>query len=661
MKHLYLLLALVATAAAQLTPTFRPAKSDLSNVSSADIAAALDDGALGQSKVSGLTAALAAKAPLASPTFTGTVAGITKSMVGLGNVDNTSDANKPVSTLTSTALGLKVDLTSLSTTGGANKVPQFTAAGQFQTSASYTQGPGVLGGSGNILLPDLQGVRWMKRDGTVSNAALFHWQEHDTYGGETILQSPWRIAIIPNGPTQMGANDPARMPRKVQLVSGYASNSDPSVNYMPSGALSFQSSVWNGTNLANEIIFQAHALDTTGTNSVLRLWDQASVTGQDGGGSIYTAGRGDATGNLIGEFYKDGIWSPGTSPAFVTLTDGATVTQTCSKYKTSQNAVVTLAGNRTFVLSGLLPGMRGVLLVTQDGTGNRTLTPSGGSALGLSTTGGRVDRVIWDYDGTFCNWSVTQNVLRDVMVSDSDAAAFISQASLADSTQKGAVVSLVEALKSANLWTRFTALYPFVGGTSTAHAQDLKNTYDITWAGTVTHNANGVTGNATDARGDTGINLFTLGLTNSVSGYVYSKTQTPTDGGYFMGATTATTRFGLARNGAFFGFHGPNSQQNNVLGGVDGDFRRHFVINRSASNANQIYVDATLGGNADAVVAAPNAQIRLLCRDAAGSPSGYTNANLAFAAVGTSLSQAEWVTFRGIVTSFQTSLGRANP
>jgi hypothetical protein len=52
---------------------------------------------------------VALKAPIASPTFTGTVAGITKTMVGLGNVDNTSDANKPVSTATQTALDLKVD------------------------------------------------------------------------------------------------------------------------------------------------------------------------------------------------------------------------------------------------------------------------------------------------------------------------------------------------------------------------------------------------------------------------------------------------------------------------------------------------------------------------------------------------------------------------
>jgi hypothetical protein len=54
-----------------------------------------------------VTSSLALKAPLASPTFTGTVGGITKTMVGLENVDNTSDANKPVSSAAQTALDLK--------------------------------------------------------------------------------------------------------------------------------------------------------------------------------------------------------------------------------------------------------------------------------------------------------------------------------------------------------------------------------------------------------------------------------------------------------------------------------------------------------------------------------------------------------------------------
>ena len=57
--------------------------------------------------VNGLQSALDLKAPKESPTFTGTVNGITKSMVGLGNVDNTTDASKPISSLTQTALDAK--------------------------------------------------------------------------------------------------------------------------------------------------------------------------------------------------------------------------------------------------------------------------------------------------------------------------------------------------------------------------------------------------------------------------------------------------------------------------------------------------------------------------------------------------------------------------
>jgi hypothetical protein len=73
--------------------------------------------AIAQSKISGLTTDLAAKAPTASPTFTGTVSGITKSMVGLGNVDNTTDAGKPISTATQTALDLKAPLANPTFTG----------------------------------------------------------------------------------------------------------------------------------------------------------------------------------------------------------------------------------------------------------------------------------------------------------------------------------------------------------------------------------------------------------------------------------------------------------------------------------------------------------------------------------------------------------------
>jgi hypothetical protein len=57
------------------------------------------------------------KANLDSPTFTGSVGGITPAMVGLGNVSNTSDAAKPVSTAQQTALNLKANLASPTFTG----------------------------------------------------------------------------------------------------------------------------------------------------------------------------------------------------------------------------------------------------------------------------------------------------------------------------------------------------------------------------------------------------------------------------------------------------------------------------------------------------------------------------------------------------------------
>lgn len=69
---------------------------------------------------------------------------VTKSDVGLGNADNTSDANKPVSTATQTALNLKADTSSLSavaTSGNYNDLanrPTFPTAGTG--SGNYAAG-----------------------------------------------------------------------------------------------------------------------------------------------------------------------------------------------------------------------------------------------------------------------------------------------------------------------------------------------------------------------------------------------------------------------------------------------------------------------------------------------------------------------------------------
>jgi hypothetical protein len=91
--------------------------------------------------------ALDLKAPIESPTFTGTVGGITKSMVGLGNVDNTSDASKPVSTAQQTALDLKANLASPTFTGTVT-IPTTSITNTTVSTSKTTGALRVVGGAG---------------------------------------------------------------------------------------------------------------------------------------------------------------------------------------------------------------------------------------------------------------------------------------------------------------------------------------------------------------------------------------------------------------------------------------------------------------------------------------------------------------------------------
>lgn len=107
---------------------------------------------------------------------------LAKDDVGLGNVDNTSDANKPISTATQTALNLKVDTASPTTTG------TFTHSGNI-----------VLSGSGKRITGDFSNA-------TAANRVMF---QTSTVDGNTA------IAAIPSGTGiksmwgAFGSSDPA--------------------------------------------------------------------------------------------------------------------------------------------------------------------------------------------------------------------------------------------------------------------------------------------------------------------------------------------------------------------------------------------------------------------------------------------------------------------
>ena len=106
--------------------------------------------------------------------------------------------------------------------------------------------------------------------------------------------------------------------------------------------------------------------------------------------------------------------APSYTSTFQTLTFGSTVTWDQTKGSTS---AVTLTGNATLSITNAVAGMYGLIRVTQDATGSRTLTlPSGSKvinggagAVALTTTANATDVLSYFYDGTNYYWTVGFN------------------------------------------------------------------------------------------------------------------------------------------------------------------------------------------------------------------------------------------------------------
>jgi hypothetical protein len=115
-----------------------------------ELAAALGNDA---SFATTVTNSLAAKAPLANPTFTGTVSGITAAMVGLGNVANVDSRARSSHTGTqaiSTVSGLQAALDAKASLAGAS----FTGGADFGSDVDVD---GVLGASAVVSASSIQG------------------------------------------------------------------------------------------------------------------------------------------------------------------------------------------------------------------------------------------------------------------------------------------------------------------------------------------------------------------------------------------------------------------------------------------------------------------------------------------------------------------------
>lgn len=253
---------------------------------------------------------------------------------------------------------------------------------------------------------------------------------------------------------------------------------------------------------------------------------------------------------------------------------------------------------------------------------------------------------------------------------DPAATAFFAAAGITNATQKSAINTLVLGLKSATLWnTRLEIFYPFVGGSESSNSFNLidPSYKPITWAGGMTFNDNGVTGNGTDAWGDTDWDSANalLATQNSISIYAYCRTQSPTDGGRFLGTsnTAGNSRIGMVRTSGTLSSDGPHdadSASAPQINTVTPDFRGSMMLTRTGAAAEKLFIRAiTPTTTTNASISTCTGKLAILARnfESFGADS-FSNANLAAVAVGNGFSDADYATIDALVTEFQTTLGR---
>lgn len=245
---------------------------------------------------------------------------------------------------------------------------------------------------------------------------------------------------------------------------------------------------------------------------------------------------------------------------------------------------------------------------------------------------------------------------------DPDAEAFITAAGITDATQKTAINDLVVGLKDDSLWSKFYVAYPWVGGTAASHKWNLVNpvdangAYRATFAGTITHNANGITpGGASTDYVDTHLNGSTI-LSNANSHWsFYSRTNVDdlfSDYGQSASAdnTEVLTRYlGSCYNDVPSGVERSTSVQANSLGFYTGSCNAGSVITYKNGAVISSYTNPATSayGNSNMVFCSG--------ASALGRPS---TRNLAWGSIGTALTDTDVSNLNILVQAFQTALSR---
>jgi hypothetical protein len=254
---------------------------------------------------------------------------------------------------------------------------------------------------------------------------------------------------------------------------------------------------------------------------------------------------------------------------------------------------------------------------------------------------------------------------------DADAVAFFNRVTTAGGslslTEKQAVNQLVLDLKANSLWTPMKAIYPMVGASAAACAQNLKSSsFTGTFSSGWTFASTGATPNGTSAYMNTGLNVSSSLTNNSTHISYYSRTSNAGATMSEMGAGDSASNtymqmliYRLAGN--YNGDQYFNAGANRIDAAV-ANSQGFFVDSRTTSTNHKAWKSNTQIGSTDTNLntlntSSINNTVYIGARNI-GTPDLYTTRQCAFSSIGDGLTDTQASNFYTAVQAFQTTLGR---
>jgi len=247
---------------------------------------------------------------------------------------------------------------------------------------------------------------------------------------------------------------------------------------------------------------------------------------------------------------------------------------------------------------------------------------------------------------------------------DADAQAFFDRVSTAggslSATEKTAVNTLVIDLKGYSIWSKMKAIYPMVGASAAACAQNLKSSsFTGSFTSGWTFASTGVTPNGTSAYMNTGLTPSVSLTQDSTHLSYYSRTDVSGMQQEIGSQITNPNRFNLELryNGNL------SSDQYTFLTGrvnvANSDSRGFYVASRTNSSTHKVFknnsqLGTTNTGSSDSL-SLINIPIWI------GVPNGaanYSTKQCAFASIGDGLTDTDAGNFYTAVNAFQVTLSR---